>query len=69
MAHLAALTNLESLELNGTSVSDEGLIQLKAMTSLKSLYLPGAKVSQSGAQILQRALPRTKISLSQDEYR
>jgi preprotein translocase subunit SecD len=51
LASLAALTSLESLTLNVTNVSDEGLQQLAALMKLKSLRLTAPR-PESGTRIV-----------------
>ena len=48
MVHLKGLTNLESLNLNRTKITDAGLSHLSALTKLSTLYLAGPKVTDAG---------------------
>ena len=59
--HLKGLTNLQSLNLHGTKITDAGLAHLKGMTSLESLTLSNTKVTSAGVKHLQTALPKCKI--------
>jgi len=52
---------LETLGLNNTEVTDDGLAYLKDLTKLKLLYLSGAQVTEEGVADLKRALPGLKI--------
>ncbi len=48
IAHVGRLTQLESLDLDGTSVSDAGLARLEGLTDLVVLSLCGTHVTDSG---------------------
>lgn len=48
LAHLAGLTRLRELDLNGTKVTDAGLPRLKTLTSLERLKLRGTGVTDAG---------------------
>jgi hypothetical protein len=48
LAHLSGVTNLTSLILDGTQVSDEGLKHLKGLERLDELRLSGTQVGNSG---------------------
>ena len=61
LQHLAALTQLEELDLPCTSVSDHGLKTLKQMKSLRKLDLSYTQVSKEGIKSLRRALPQCDI--------
>lgn len=52
---MAKLTNLESLELHDTQVSD--VSPLAKLTKLKSLYVVNTQVSDEAIDQLKRALP------------
>lgn len=62
LAHLKALTSLETLRLDNTQITDEGLEHLKGLTSLKYLNLQGTKVTPAGITELKHALPNCSIS-------
>jgi len=62
LAHLKGLTSLETLLLDYTQVSDEGLAYLKGLGSLRELSLRGTKVSSAGLAELEQALPGCNIS-------
>ncbi|RZL18719.1 MAG: hypothetical protein EOO89_05375 [Pedobacter sp.] len=64
--------NLTRLSLNYTSITDEGLRQLKDMSELQSLNLVGTNISSKGLKELQKLknlkflyLYQTKISKSE----
>jgi sulfatase modifying factor 1 len=51
IGHFKLLTQLESLQLEGTAITDDGLQELPPLTKLKSLYLNG---TASAGLVLQR---------------
>jgi hypothetical protein len=53
LQHLKDLTQLEDLDLDGTSVTDEGLRQLAALTQLKKLGLSSCEVTDAGLEHLK----------------
>ena len=55
------MTELRSLFLHGTKITDAGLEHLKGMTELKSLMLIEPKVTDAGVKKLQKALPKCGI--------
>ena len=54
LVHLKGLTNLQSLDLSITFVSDAGLVHLKGLTKLQSLDLYDTKVTGSGLVHLKK---------------
>jgi hypothetical protein len=48
LVHLKGLTSLQTLDLNGTKVTDAGLEHLKGLTNLHSLHLGKTKVTDTG---------------------
>ena len=56
------MTNLSSLYLWGTQVTDAGLVHLKGLTNLICLELAEARGTDAGVAELQRALPNCKIT-------
>ena len=69
LEHVAALTDLEELDLHGTEISDAGLGYLKNLTRLRKLNLLGADVTDAGLEQLsglreleELNLYRTKIT-------
>jgi len=61
LEHLKELTKLESLNLSGTQVTDEGLQDLNGLTELRSLRLFDTHVTEEGIKELQKALPKCNI--------
>ncbi len=53
---------LYSIDLRGTQVTDIGLAHLKGLTNLLFLDLRDTRVTDTGMQMLERALPKLKIS-------
>ena len=49
------------VDLNGTEVTDAGLVHLKGLTQLQTLGLSFTKVIDEGIKKLQEALPNCKI--------
>ena len=61
LTHLKGLTQLQSLDLGCTQVSDYGLEYLKELAQLQTLSLRDTKVTGEGVKKLQRALPNCNI--------
>jgi len=59
--NLKGLTNLQSLDLYDTQVTDAGLVHLAGLTNLGWLYLHGTQVTDAGVAELQKALPNCVI--------
>jgi internalin A len=59
---LKALTNLSSVDLPHTRVTNAGLAHLKVLTTLSELKLGGTQVTDAGVKELQGALPSRKIT-------
>jgi hypothetical protein len=62
IVHLLKLSELESLNLQGTGVTAEGLIQLASLKKLHALYLYNTKVDSSKISILQSKLPHVELA-------
>ena len=62
MVHLKGLTNLQSLDLRKTKITDAGLVHLKGLNKLQWLYLMGTKVTDAGVSDLKKSLPNCEIS-------
>jgi hypothetical protein len=60
--HLRGLTQLQTLDLLHSQVTDAGLEHLKGLTNLKRLGLGQTKVTDAGVKDLQKALPKCEIS-------
>jgi Leucine-rich repeat (LRR) protein len=63
LAHLAGLTNLETLSLFGTHITDAGLAHLEKLTNLKELNLSDTRVTSEGCDKLRTALPNCRLRL------
>jgi hypothetical protein len=61
LENLKALTNLNTLSLANTRITNKGLEQLKGLTKLQALHLKGSLVSDAGAKELMTALPKLEI--------
>ena len=58
---LAGLPNLESLNLYGTQVTNDGVAKLAGLPKLKKLYLWQTKVDQAGIDALKAKLPECEV--------
>jgi hypothetical protein len=56
------LTSLQELFLDGTAVTDGGLVHLHGLTRLNMLRLTNTKVTDAGVAELQRALPNLLVN-------
>ncbi len=61
MVHLAALHDLETLDLSHSSITDASLVHLESLMNLKLLFLMQTDVTDESIERLQRALPNCKI--------
>jgi hypothetical protein len=52
---------LNILNLEGTHVTDAGLMHLAALRNLQGILLGGTQVTEAGVEKLQRALPKCTI--------
>ena len=55
------VTQVTSVDLSRTEVTDAGLAHLKGMTGLEGLGLRGTQVTDAGVEKLQAALPKCMI--------
>ena len=62
LKHLAKLTRLTQLNLEGTRVSDTGLKSLQGLPRLASVNLRRTKVTGSGVRALQEARPGIQVT-------
>ena len=62
MQHIAEMTQLESLNLNGLPITDNGLFRLHRLKRLKMLSLYVTKVTPAGVERFQRAVPECVVS-------
>jgi hypothetical protein len=69
MEHLAALAELESLDLSGTPVTVAGLLKLRGLKKLRQLVVADIPLSDDQKAQLQEAFPQATISFcrSNDE--
>ncbi len=63
LAQVGRLGRLEELKLNGSAVTDAGLVHLKAMTGLRTLELWGSDVSDDGLDPLKSLTKLRSIDL------
>jgi len=63
LANVKGLTQLQSLNLNGTKITDAGLEHLKGLANLQTLDLEATRVTNAGIADLKKALPNCKISM------
>lgn len=61
LRRIAALKDLEELDLHDTAITDRGLRLLTKLTSLKTLDLRGTKVTEQGVAALATSLPGCQI--------
>jgi hypothetical protein len=64
MVHLKGLTNLRSLELTETRVSDAGMVHLKGLARLQGLDLSGTDVTDAGLRHLKGLIRLQYLSLA-----
>ena len=62
LKHLAGLSNLQSLWLCKTAVTDAGLAEIKKLKSLQRLYAHSTKLTAEGVAELKKALPGCKVN-------
>jgi Leucine-rich repeat (LRR) protein len=55
------MANLEALNLQGTKLTDAGLVHLKGLANLQTLDLKGTQVTDAGVKSLQQQIPKVKI--------
>jgi hypothetical protein len=55
------MSQLEELYLDGTDVTDAGLLQLKGLNRLEVLFIGRTQVTDAGIEKLQSALPKCSI--------
>ena len=63
---LLALEQLESLQLSGTSVTDDGLHQLAGLAHLKGLRIGGTGVTQQAVEKFRKRRPNCAVSWWRD---
>jgi hypothetical protein len=60
MQHVAQLTNLQHLLLDGTQITDEGLQHIEGLTELEVLYLARTQITDAGLEHIHD-LPRLRF--------
>ncbi len=58
------MTNLRSLDLNNTQVTDAGLVHLKGIGNLRWLELRNTQVTDAGSEALREALPEVEVFIT-----
>jgi len=58
---LKGLTNLQTLILSGSNITDAGLVHLKGMTELQWLSLRKTQITDAGVSGLKESLPICEI--------
>ena len=61
LSDIAKLSNLESLSIGGTAVTDESIEALSSLKSLKHLYLNSSRVTAAGIKLLKKEFPELQI--------
>lgn len=61
LAQLAALGNLQVLDLENTLVNDSGLAALKKFSKIREVYLTGSKVTEAAVVAFRKQMPQTQI--------
>jgi Leucine-rich repeat (LRR) protein len=61
LEHIKGLTQLRTLDLSRTEVTDAGLEHLKGLVHLESLDVGDSKVEGAGLEELSKALPNLHI--------
>ena len=61
LTHLGELTQLKSLDLSNTRVSDAGLAHLRGLTQLQLLNVGNTQVSDAGSAHLRESLPKLYV--------
>ncbi len=66
---LAPFSELKSINLAGTSLSDAGLTKLAAYKQLRTLNVRGTRVSNEGVAALRKALPKLVVEASPSQFK
>ncbi len=61
IAHLAALTNLEVLNLSNSMISDEACVHLAKLTNLRKLVVISTRITEQKFREMKGALPNCQI--------
>ena len=67
MVHVAKMVNLESLSMNNTAVSDDGISQIGQLSKLESLSIGKTAISDDSVEYLRRLKLLTSLYAS-DSY-
>lgn len=63
LAHLAGMSNLQTLDLSNTNITDSGLVHLEKLRSLQTLTLYNTRVTGSGLASLKGLTSLRQLSL------
>jgi hypothetical protein len=61
LRHLAGLTDLRFLQLNGPAVTDAGIAHLTTLRNLRTLFVQNSSVTEAGARALAERLPAVTV--------
>lgn len=67
LQHIAHLTNLEGVDLSGSSVDDSGLKYLENLSHLERLYLAGCPITDEGIKHLAKLQELRRLCLNQTQ--
>jgi len=67
MEHLAALAELESLDLSGSPVTAAGLLKLRGLKKLRELVVADVPLTDDDKAQLQKALPQATLSFRRSD--
>jgi hypothetical protein len=62
LPHLKKLTNLRTLKMRETKLTDADLKELAAFPKLESINLHGSGIAEAGVEALRAKLPQAKIT-------
>jgi hypothetical protein len=68
MSFVMQLSQLEHLNLYGTNLSDEGIIQLTDLKNLSVLYLWKTKVTLNGIEQFKKLNPKVTIEIGDFKF-
>ena len=63
LSYIAEIENLENLQLDVTTISDDELNLLVRLTKLKTLSITGSGLTQMGIERFQQAMPSCRVSV------
>jgi hypothetical protein len=67
LATFKSLDQLEYLNLVGTAITDNGIMELANMKSIQNIYCWNTKVTVSGIEAFQKNRPDVKIVVGQEQ--